>query len=109
MGERKSIGNFNGWANYETWAVNLWLDNDEDSYRYWSRMARAWSGDEQAAWRLADQLRGEVTEAAPELGNTLYADLMNAALSDVDWVEIAECMLEAATEGWPSDEDSCDC
>jgi len=25
---------YNGWANYETWNVALWLDNDPISYHY---------------------------------------------------------------------------
>ena len=26
---------YNGWTNYETWRVHLWLSNDEGSYNYW--------------------------------------------------------------------------
>ena len=25
---------YNGWTNYETWNVALWMDNDETSYQY---------------------------------------------------------------------------
>jgi len=30
----------NGWSNYETWAVNLWLTNTEEDYLYWRDAAR---------------------------------------------------------------------
>ncbi len=26
---------YNGWTNYETWAVSLWIDNDHATYAYW--------------------------------------------------------------------------
>jgi len=26
---------YNGWPNYETWNVMLWLDNDEPMYRFY--------------------------------------------------------------------------
>jgi len=29
----------NGWTNYETWNVALWMDNDETSYTY-ARIAK---------------------------------------------------------------------
>src|SRR4051812_39024626 len=70
---------YNGWANYETWVVRLWLDNEEPAYRYWTEQAKNWKGREYDRVRLAEQLKEEVTEAAPELGCTLYSDLMYAA------------------------------
>jgi len=27
---------YNGWTNYETWALNLHLTNDRDTYDYWT-------------------------------------------------------------------------
>lgn len=99
---------YNGWSNYETWAVSLWLDNEEPSYRYWREQAEyhhhaapkcrqvnegIWSSSQAAKFRLADQLKLEVTDAAPLDGANLYTDLLNAALSEVNWHEIAENML----------------
>lgn len=85
---------YNGWTNYETWAVALWLDNDEQSYRYWRRQV-AWrrrdEGDNQRVRAdLAEQLKREVVDAAPLDECSLYADLLNAAFSEVDWYEIVE-------------------
>ena len=98
-----------GWTNYETWAVNLWLNNDRGSYEHWREQARealseaAEAGEAEAygetvgkhaACVLARRIREAVEEGAPELGATPYADLLNAALSAVDWVEIAEAFFE---------------
>lgn len=30
---------YNGWTNYETWCVSLWLDNDSGSYDHWRERA----------------------------------------------------------------------
>lgn len=93
----------NGWSNYETWAVSLWIDNDEGSQSYWAEAAEEakkenhddhsddWS---EATGALADRLKSELEEAAPDLGATLWSDLLNAALSEVNWYEIAEHLLE---------------
>src|SRR5262245_40857636 len=105
------MGAYNGWRNYETWAVHLWLSNEQDSYEYWRDLAReAWLHAEgtdiltreQVARRgLAERLMDEIEEHSPCTDAGLYADLLNAALSEVGWYEVAEAFLE----GIPDEEE----
>lgn len=90
-----SSDGYNGWTNYETWAVALWLGNDEGSASYWQEQAEdcvSRYGKDTATSKLAGMLKDEICdgEFAPDLGASLYADLLGAALSEVDWYEIAE-------------------
>jgi hypothetical protein len=97
---------YNGWTNYETWAVALWMDNEQGSHTYWRQQAEecrrnAIEGDSiqerQRAARgvLADRIQEEFEEASPlKEQTTLYSDLLTAALGEVDWQEIAEHLLE---------------
>ena len=76
---------YNGWNNYETWLVNLWLTNDESSYYQLAQILALYSdvvsqGDAIEEWVRADQA----------ITTGLYADLINAALGKVSWYEIAE-------------------
>ena len=81
---------YNGWTNYETWNVKLWMDNDQLNYDYWREQAEQFGKDD--VHGLSVVLKDEHEENRPELTGT-YADLLGAALSMVNWYEIAESLL----------------
>lgn len=88
---------YNGWKNYETWCVSLWIDNEAPSYRYWrdaAEEAKKEGGKKsEIIGRLATRLHNEIAEGAPELGASMWADLLGAALGEVYWYEIAKNIL----------------
>lgn len=88
---------YNGWANYETWNVNLWLANDEGFYNDVTRMARramvANTHDEATA-ELADAIQEFVSEVRVLNGGT-FGDLSeDRSFARVDWEEVAASWLE---------------
>jgi hypothetical protein len=96
------MGTYSGWSNYETWAVKLWLDNDEGSYRYMTDEAERRAREVEAedwitAADFAAFIEAEHAEAAPELDG-VFQDLLTRALSQVNWYEIAESYLSEARE-----------
>lgn len=96
---------YEGWKNYETWCVKLWIDNEQGAYEYWREQTREVGAD--GASTLARQLKGEFEDMAPELDG-MWADLMSAALSEVDWYEIAEAMIGDEEFDDDDDDDSAD-
>jgi hypothetical protein len=102
---------YNGWTNYETWVVNLWMDNEEGTYDYWLEVAQEVSNDletptnsmtrmDEAIYILSDKLKDYHEEAKDEILErsgmeaSVWADLLGSALCEVNWREIAEHLLE---------------
>ncbi len=96
---------YNGWINYETWLVALWIDNEEGSYHERSAAAEtAWTDTDEddtpedrsdaARIALATWIDDYIEErvAAYDLRG-FVADLVSAAVSEVDTFEIADNWL----------------
>ena len=96
---------YNGWSNCETWVVNLWLGNDESSYNTCRTLAQrcyeeavadqVLSRKERACYQLANELKEMVEDGNPLASEaSVYSDLLNASISEVNWKEIANSLLQ---------------
>lgn len=95
----------NGWYNYETWAVNVWLTNDEATEQEWNERAvqalieatknpdDGFTPKESATNALTEPLREFHEEQLPK-GEGFAADLLGAALSEVNWHELAQHLVD---------------
>ena len=97
---------YNGWTNYETWCVALWLGNDGGGSDYWRTRAQevydeaepgeyAWQDREsEATGTLADEIESQHEEYSPAGISGVYADLLTAAAGKVDWRDIARHYID---------------
>ena len=92
-----SDNTYNGWKNYPTWNVNLWLSNDQSLYNETRYRVGAMMDEGRAA--VADAIKGFVVDdLAPDLGASFTADLLGYALDQVDWFEITDSWIESAQD-----------
>ena len=80
---------YNGWKNYPTWAVNLWLSNDEGLYNETTRLVKN-AGDRVTA---ADYIKDFVWDELPDMPASFASDLLMFAFQSVDWFEIADAWI----------------
>ena len=88
-----SDNTYNGWANYETWNVNLWLQNDEGYYSHAVEILRCWS-DDSGGLENFDGIAAR--ECCMEIMGKRTPDKVALSNPDIDWGEIADAMLELA-------------
>lgn len=110
---------YNGWTNYETWAVKLHLDNDQGTYDEMGEIAKSFNDEVRGygdySYTVSRRLiiGGAVRDYVEELVfpdtdslTLLQTDLIRAALSEVNWDEIGESYAdEYPYEGNDDDEE----
>ena len=91
MSESKT---YNGWENYETWCVALWINNDEYSQSMALDIVKRYGDTRQAE----EALRDFVESSSPNLHGTMYGDLLTAALQEIDYRELVSTFAEDIEE-----------
>jgi hypothetical protein len=90
---------YNGWTNRETWAVNLYIENDPT----W-----AWQRDERMRELSEDSTQAEIAEAAESVTHLLLEEYAQEAISisvlklmldigslyRVNWLELGQMWLD---------------
>jgi hypothetical protein len=82
---------YNGWTNYETWCVSLWLNNEPGTYHALNAILENEPDDYDASKLIKDWVE-EMNPLAN--ASSMFSDLLSAALRDVDWQEIAKSNRE---------------
>jgi len=97
---------YNGWTNYETWAVNLWLSNDQETYTVIRELCRSENDEYKGSEALKETVENSTEELldnmttsdSPEgLQSTfkgIITDIFRANLHAVDWAEIWKAFRE---------------
>lgn len=87
---------YQGWANYQTWNVKLWLDNEQGTYNdMYSYVESTKSVQQLSEWieDYVQELRystyGDAANAA-----SMFTDILNNALANVNWREIAQSYID---------------
>ena len=84
---------YNGWTNYETWVTALWIE--DGSYNYRCELCEAAKNQsDNPTSHLAETIKDWIEGLNPLADKAgLFSDLINAALNEVNWHEIAENFL----------------
>ena len=85
------MNDYNGWSNYETWNVKLWIDNDQGLQEHYTERAQHHTDQE-----LADIIESDHQARLEELSEVqgTFLDLLTTSLARVNWLEIAEALAE---------------
>lgn len=117
---------YNGWTNYETWTVNLYMDNEPGTADAWRLIARSlyraaepsrlFTKREEACFKFEDVLKARYQEwidlaadslrlriqpsgchLPPEIRDTV-AQLLTGAAEEINWRELARNWMDSAID-----------
>ena len=94
---------YNGFSNYSTWAVFNYISNREEDYnKYYSICERIRSGSGPDIYELKNALEDDfkkpgIIDINESERAGLYADILDDALSEIDFMEVAKALHQTIT------------
>ena len=91
---------YNGWTNYETWNLSLWIDNDREWYRAVNDKAVGLVNDALTKKQQIEILRSFIIDLVqdeePKIDACFYSDILNASIREVNFWEISTNIINEA-------------
>ena len=81
---------YNNSSNYETWCINLWMTGNPGYYEQLCEIISSHDSLDDQAEALEDWIRFEYDGEY----SSIWADLINNSLAEVDWYEIVKMNQE---------------
>lgn len=92
------MADYNGWKNWETWNVNLWIDNEEPTYREKVRfLRRAHRANDIDADTVREFCEDMFPNGTPDMQND-EKETVAEQWAKVDWSELADHFAIEARE-----------
>ena len=88
----KKTETYNGWSNYETWLVSLWLDNDQETYNKIRNIIKR--NGNISTYAVSKKIQDFVEKMVFTDKASLQQDLINSAIQEVNFPEIVQSMID---------------
>lgn len=83
---------YNGWHNYATWRINLEIFDGMELGDFWADV------EDSNAYEIGEMLKDYAEELIESQSDGLALDYALAFISDVNWQEIAQSLIDNANE-----------
>lgn len=107
---------YQGWKNYATFSIQLYIDNEQDQYEFWTKRtaflmspqgydlhknefdAKLFNAEDVAKFTLDTQLKTYFNNKSPKYIKEPFNTLLQGTLDSVYWYEIAEELISTYKE-----------
>lgn len=94
--DKQAEEGYQGWKNYSTWAIALWIDNEQGLQEEVKQMVKELNFEQSD---IAESIKDIVEEMNPLKDEpSMFADLLQSAIDDADFYEIAEHFIKGEKE-----------
>ena len=102
-------GEHQGFTNYETWAMKLWIDNEEGSQNEFRDLCidavDREESVEDAIHAAAVMAENIWEDRMPDLGASVFSDLLRASFDEIDWHDVVDSDVKELWEEKPKEEE----